>query len=299
MRLRPALQSRHYASDQSHGDRDITKGFPTPQKSNHTPGQATNNSQNPSKLHSETQPKSSPVSSRPKNVSPTPRRNQSKDAAQPLSQQAAIPEASTANAGDALIEDQGSNSLPVPPNVLAAYRTPLRHKATHGIPVASLQLRSYSVRNLEFFADFALRAAFYLNLPASGPVPLPKITERWTMPRSNFVHKKSQENFERITRRRLITIMDGEKSAVEVWLAFLRKWQFYGVGMKANVWEFEGLGKALFHAYLFRLLLTFFLQMLQVKWIAKWPKLSRNWMISLPTLALTKLQQRTRVWPRC
>jgi len=136
------------------------------------------------------------------------------------------------------------STKPIPPNVLAAHRKPLKHIPEHGVPVASLQLRSYSVRNLEFFADFALRAAYYLRLPASGPVPLPRITERWTMPRANFVHKKSQENFERITLRRVITIMDGEKSAVEVWLAFLRKHQFYGLGMKAHVWEWEGLDVA-------------------------------------------------------
>lgn len=134
---------------------------------------------------------------------------------------------------------------PIPANVLAAYRKPMKHDAEYGVPVASLQLRSYSVRSLEFFSDFALRAAYYLNLPASGPVPLPKRIERWTMPRSNFVHKKSQENFERITYKRLITIMDGHHSAVEVWLAVLRKWQFYGVGMKANVWAWEGLGMSL------------------------------------------------------
>lgn len=132
---------------------------------------------------------------------------------------------------------------PIPPNVAAAYRTPFRHDYTHGIPVASLQLRSFSVRNLEFFADFAMRVAYYLKLPASGPTPLPKRIERWTMPRSNFVHKKSQENFERITLRRLITVYDGHPEVVEIWLACLQKWQFYGVGMKANVWQFEGLGK--------------------------------------------------------
>ncbi|KIX10359.1 ribosomal protein S10 [Rhinocladiella mackenziei CBS 650.93] len=132
----------------------------------------------------------------------------------------------------------------VPPNVLAAYRTPLRHPMTHGIPVASLQLRSYSVRNLEFYADFAVRAAYYLGLPCTGPAPLPRRTERWTLLRSNFVNKKAQENFERITLKRLITVFDGEPSVVEVWLAFLRKWQFYGVGMKANVWQFEGIDVA-------------------------------------------------------
>ncbi|KAJ5166502.1 37S ribosomal protein S10 [Penicillium canariense] len=130
----------------------------------------------------------------------------------------------------------------LPRSVQALYLRPLRRKAEYGLPVCDLQLRSYSVQNLEFFADFAIRAAYYLNLPVSGPVPLPRITERWTVTRSNFVHKKSKENFERITLRRLIQIKDGNPQAVQAWLAFLRKHAFYGVGMKANVWESESLG---------------------------------------------------------
>jgi ribosomal protein S10 len=136
------------------------------------------------------------------------------------------------------------NAIPnVPPNVLAAYRTPLHHPLTHGIPVAQLQLRSFSVRNLEFFADFCVRAAYYLSLPCTGPTPLPKKIERWTVLRSNFVNKKAQENFERITMKRLITVYDGAPEVVETWLAFVRRWQFYGVGMKANVWGWDSLGK--------------------------------------------------------
>lgn len=123
----------------------------------------------------------------------------------------------------------------------ATYLAPLKRQPTHRIPTCDLQLRSYSIRNLELFADFALRAAYYLHLPTSGPVPLPRITERWTVPRSNFIFKKSQENFERITLRRLIQIQDGDPEAVAVWLAFLRKWQYFGVGMKASVWEWSGL----------------------------------------------------------
>ena len=118
---------------------------------------------------------------------------------------------------------------------------PLKREPTHDMPSCNLQLRSYSVRNLEVFADFAMRAAYFLNLPAAGPVPLPKITERWTVPRSNFIFKKSQENFERITLRRLIQIKDGHPDTVSLWLAFLRKFQYYGVGMKANVFEHSGL----------------------------------------------------------
>ncbi|XRM44543.1 mitochondrial 37S ribosomal protein rsm10 [Aspergillus tubingensis] len=132
----------------------------------------------------------------------------------------------------------------LPRSVQAVYLRPLRRKAEFGLPVCDLQLRSYSVRNVEFFADFAVRAAYYLNLPVSGPVPLPRIVERWTVPRSNFVHKKSQENFERITLRRLVQIKDGNPQVVQTWLAFLRKHAFYGVGMKANVWEHESLDVA-------------------------------------------------------
>ncbi|KAL8761844.1 MAG: hypothetical protein Q9184_002087 [Pyrenodesmia sp. 2 TL-2023] len=130
----------------------------------------------------------------------------------------------------------------MPRSVQAVYLKPLKRKAVHGIPSCDLQLRSYSVRNLEFFADFALRAAYYLYLPALGPIPLPRTTERWTVPRSNFVNKKSQENFERITLRRLVQVHDGHPETVEIWLAFLRKHAYYGIGMKANVWEHESLG---------------------------------------------------------
>jgi small subunit ribosomal protein S10 len=136
---------------------------------------------------------------------------------------------------------QELRNIRLPKAVQATFLTPLKRTPTHGIPVCDLQLRSYSVRNLELFADFCLRAAYYLNLPAKGPVPLPKITERWTVPRSNFVHKKSQENFERVTMRRLVQIQDGHPETVALWLAYIQKNRYYGVGLKANVFEHGGL----------------------------------------------------------
>ncbi|KAK2873940.1 mitochondrial 37S ribosomal protein rsm10 [Arthroderma sp. PD_2] len=129
----------------------------------------------------------------------------------------------------------------LPKAVQAAYMKPLKRKPEFGLPVCNLQLRSYSARNVEFFADFALRAAYYLNIPASGPVPLPRIVERWTVIRSPFVHAKSKENFERITCRRLIQLQDGHPDSVQVWLSFLRKHALHGVGMKANVFEHTSL----------------------------------------------------------
>ncbi|KAL2754700.1 hypothetical protein ACRALDRAFT_1016174, partial [Sodiomyces alcalophilus JCM 7366] len=129
-----------------------------------------------------------------------------------------------------------------PRSVQALYLKPLRREAEYGIPSCDLQLRSYSLRNVEFFSDFALRAAYYLNLPAFGPISLPRITERWTVPKSSFIYKKSQENFERVTVRRLIQIRDGHPETVQLWLAFLQKHAYYGIGMKANVWEFGSTG---------------------------------------------------------
>lgn len=49
------------------------------------------------------------------------------------------------------------------------------------------------------------------------------------------------ENFERKTLRRLIQIKGGHPETVAVWLAFLKKYQYYGVGMKANVYEQTGI----------------------------------------------------------
>lgn len=96
--------------------------------------------------------------------------------------------------------------------------------------------------------DFAMRAAYYLGLPARGPSPLPRIRQRWTVLKSPFAMKKAQENFERRTMRRLVEIQDGDPEVVKIWLAYLRKYAFYGVGMKANLWEWEGLGASLpFH----------------------------------------------------
>ncbi|KAJ0386620.1 hypothetical protein COL922a_004013 [Colletotrichum nupharicola] len=59
----------------------------------------------------------------------------------------------------------------------------------------------------------------------------------------SFIFKKSQENFERITLRRLIQIRDGNPETVQLWLAFLQKHAYYGIGMKANIWDFGKLGR--------------------------------------------------------
>lgn len=129
-----------------------------------------------------------------------------------------------------------------PRGVQTVYLKPLKRPSTYHVPSCDIQLRSYSVRNLEIFADFAIRAAYYAGLGISGPVSLPQVVERWTVPRGNFVHKKSQENFERTTFRRLLQIEDGHQENVKIWLTFLNMHVYHGIGMKVNIWTYEDMG---------------------------------------------------------
>lgn len=199
---------------------------------------------------------------------------------------------------DAAAVEEEEKLKRLPMSVQAIYLKPLKHTAKYGIPSCDLQLRSYSLRPLEFFADFALRAAFYLNLPAYGPVNLPQITERWTVPRSHFIFKKSQENFERVTKRRLIQIRDGHPEAIQVWLAFLRKHAFYGVGMKANVWEFSELGKwpreVMCEMWRILTVCLLLLQVLARRWMPSFPS-RKPWIRPGVTLPRT-VRTSSRIW---
>ncbi|GAA6060381.1 hypothetical protein JCM10212_004634 [Sporobolomyces blumeae] len=117
-------------------------------------------------------------------------------------------------------------------------------KPTHGVHVATLHLRSYtdSVPDLQFFTSFALRAARALGLPTSGAVALPTRTSLFTVPRSPFAHKKSQQNFWRKEHKRAIKVWDGNEEVVQAWLAYLRREALGGVGMKAQVFTYRPVG---------------------------------------------------------
>ncbi|CAJ0865780.1 51_t:CDS:2, partial [Entrophospora sp. SA101] len=112
---------------------------------------------------------------------------------------------------------------------------------TDNIAVCQLHLRAYVVGPMDFFIDFARRAAHALKMPCSGPVYLPTQTTRWTVPRGSFIHKKSQENFERKTHKRLLEIKDANKDVVKRWLWYLANNCPPGIGMRVTLWEWEEL----------------------------------------------------------
>lgn len=129
-------------------------------------------------------------------------------------------------------------------STLATYFAPLRRTKTYGIPVAQLNLQSYSAQALTFYSDFCMRAAYYLGIPASGPVSLPRKTERVSLPRGPFAHTKTPDNWERVTLKRLIVLYDAPLESVEKWMNYCSRYQFYGVALKGTVFNFEALPPA-------------------------------------------------------
>lgn len=69
--------------------------------------------------------------------------------------------------------------------------------------------------------------------------------------------------------RRLIQIKDGEPETQEIWLAFLRKHAYYGIGMKANVWEWAKLSMFIF-SFSHNSKETNVMQMWGRKWMLRW-----------------------------
>lgn len=114
---------------------------------------------------------------------------------------------------------------------------PVYHEKTHGIPAATIHLRSYHIQLLSLFTHFVAHSASALGIPVSKPMPLPIQRSLWTVPKGPFVHKKSQENFDRKTMKRVIKAWDTDPEVVERWVRYLEKHSLAGVGMRVVRWE--------------------------------------------------------------
>lgn len=137
-------------------------------------------------------------------------------------------------------------SLPKGHDLPSPFEPAKYHSRTHFHHVASLRLIAFGhaeeVEDLDFFCDFAIRAGYALGIPLSKVQPLKTTKSLWTVPKGPFVHKKSQENFERRTNKRLIKVWDADVEVVEKWLHFLRIHAMEGVGMRAEVFRHVPLG---------------------------------------------------------
>jgi small subunit ribosomal protein S10 len=76
-------------------------------------------------------------------------------------------------------------------------------------------MEAYDHRALDGSAKEIVEQARRTNAKVSGPVPLPTRIERYTVLRSPHVDKKSREQFEMRTHKRLIDIHEANARTVE------------------------------------------------------------------------------------
>ena len=78
-----------------------------------------------------------------------------------------------------------------------------------------IRMEAYDHRALDSIAKEIVEQARRTNARVSGPVPLPTRIERYTVLRSPHIDKKSREQFEMRTHKRLIDIFDANARTVE------------------------------------------------------------------------------------
>ncbi len=78
-----------------------------------------------------------------------------------------------------------------------------------------IRMEAYDHRALDNSAKEIVEQARRTNARVSGPVPLPTRIERYTVLRSPHIDKKSREQFEMRTHKRLIDIFEAKARTVE------------------------------------------------------------------------------------
>ena len=78
-----------------------------------------------------------------------------------------------------------------------------------------IRLKAYDHRILDQSTTEIVDTARRTGARVAGPIPLPTVTNRWTVLRSPHVDKKSREQFELKTHKRVIDILDSRAQTVD------------------------------------------------------------------------------------
>ena len=81
-----------------------------------------------------------------------------------------------------------------------------------------IRLKAYDHRVLDQSAQRIVETAERTGARVVGPVPLPTRIERFTVIRSPFIDKDSQEHFEIRTHKRLIDVLDPDSKTIDTLL---------------------------------------------------------------------------------
>ena len=78
-----------------------------------------------------------------------------------------------------------------------------------------VRLKSYDHRLIDQSTEKIVNTAIRTGARVGGPVPLPTKMERWSVIRGPHVDKRSMEQFERRTHKRLVDILDPTAKTLE------------------------------------------------------------------------------------
>src|SRR5512141_2408654 len=98
-----------------------------------------------------------------------------------------------------------------------------------------IRLKAYDYRVLDHSTSEIVDTAKRTGAQVAGPIPLPTLKNKWTVLRSPHVAKKSREQFEIRTHKRLLEILEPTAQTVE---ALMKRGRPAGVDV-----EIETFGK--------------------------------------------------------
>jgi len=78
-----------------------------------------------------------------------------------------------------------------------------------------IKLKAYDHKLLDASAAEIVETARRTGARVAGPIPLPTRTSRWTVLRSPFIDKKSREQFEIRTHKRLLDILEPTQQTLD------------------------------------------------------------------------------------
>ncbi len=78
-----------------------------------------------------------------------------------------------------------------------------------------IRLKAYDHKVIDQSSKQIVDTAIRTGAKISGPIPLPTRTTKYTVVRSPFVYKKSREQFEMRTHKRLIDVFDPSAKTID------------------------------------------------------------------------------------
>lgn len=78
-----------------------------------------------------------------------------------------------------------------------------------------VRLRGFDIELIDQSAKSIVQTAVKSGAKVAGPIPLPTKTNKYTVLRSPHVNKKSREQFEMRTHKRLIDILDPSSAVMD------------------------------------------------------------------------------------